>query len=793
MIRKPIALLVKRFPKLSETFILHEVLALEAMGWPVTIFTLEPPSDAFAHADVAKVKAEIVPLDPERTARHLAGLCRDRSISHIHAHFADHPAAIARRAANLAKIGFSISAHAKDIYLADPAKLRRNMGAARFVTTCTSYNAEHLRKLAPGIPVAKLYHGIDCAKFHALDRRLQTSPVILSIGRLRSKKGFDTVVEACRILRDQHREFACRIIGYGPEEAALTELITRHGLQSHVQLLGKQAHDGVLGQLAQASVFALPCRIDADGDRDGIPNVLLEALAAGVPIVTTAVSGIPEIVTDQVNGMIVPPDAPAELAAAIAAVFDDKAMADMLAAHGQAMVIERFGCGHDMAALDRMLLTATGQGSGSIGYYIKGFPRLSESFISNEVLKLERMGKHVTVFAGTRGDAMAASVLTDLNAPLAYLPNAGSVSKNSFLGWLRIAVPSYFPAHWRLFRRRPKAWFAGIGTALRFARQYRHDNSRSCKRSYFKQFAQAGAVAEAIDRAGVTHLHGHFCHSATTISWMAADMAGVPFSFTAHAKDIYEARHNPGDLLLRKVEAARFVTTCTAANHSHMAEKLANPHNLHTVYHGLDTGYFSPKTRAQKGPVQILAVGRHVEKKGFDLLLRALARLQERGVDFRCRLVGEIGSATEELRALCDDLDLTGLVVIDPPEPREVLRQSYYDADIFVLPCRIDDSGDRDGIPNVLAEAMATGLAVLSTNISGIPEIVTNGENGLMVDPENVDVLTEALTRLCQDELLRARLGGNATKRIADIFDANRTIYDLKALFEQGHILEAAE
>jgi glycosyltransferase involved in cell wall biosynthesis len=793
MTRKPIALLVKRFPKLSETFILHEVLALEAMGWPVTIFTLEPPSDEFAHADVAKVKADIVPLDPKRPAGHLAALCTLRSISHIHAHFADHPAAIARKAAKRAAIGFSISAHAKDIYLADPAKLRRNMIAARFVTTCTSHNAEYLRKTAPGVPVAKLYHGIDCDKFSALQRQPESPPLILSIGRLRTKKGFDTLVEACAILKTQGHDFQCRIIGYGPEEYRLTQLIEAYGLNEQVHLLGKQAHDGVLAQLSRASLFALPCRIDADGDRDGIPNVLLEAMAAGVPIVTTAVSGIPELVTDAVNGRIVPHDCPADLAEAIATLLRDEVQAARLSRNAREMVTDRFGCGRDMAALDRMLLTATGEGGGSVGYFIKGFPRLSESFISNEVLKLERMGTHVTIFAGAHGDPLAAPVLSELSAPLAYLPPAGSVSKNSLLRWLRIVIPAYLPSHLRLLRRHPSAWFAGLRTAQNFARHYRHDDGRQFKRSYFKQFAQAGAVAEALERAGVTHLHGHFCHSATTISWMAADMAGLPFSFTAHAKDIYEARHNPGDLLSRKVEAARFVTTCTAANHDHMAKALANPHNLHTIYHGLDTRYFRSVTRAHQGPVRILAVGRHVEKKGFDLLLRALAQLQFENVDFRCRLVGEAGPATPELRSLRDELGLDEQLSIDPPEPRETLRQSYYDADIFVLPCRIDDRGDRDGIPNVLAEAMATGLAVLSTQISGIPEIVTNGENGLLVAPEDVDALTQALSRLCTDELLRARLGTYAAQRIAQVFDADRTICDLKALFEQDMMLEAAE
>ncbi len=268
-------------------------------------------------------------------------------------------------------------------------------------------------------------------------------------------------------------------------------------------------------------------------------------------------------------------------------------------------------------------------------------------------------------------------------------------------------------------------------------------------------------------------------------------MSGVPFSFTAHAKDIYQARHNPGDLLSRKVEAARFVTTCTEANHDHMSDLIADPVKLHTVYHGLDTRFFHPVERSHDGPLRILAVGRHVGKKGFDLLLRALAELRCRQVDFSFRLVGEEGPATANLHQAIEDFDLSDRCTIAPPEPREHLRASYHAADAFVLPCRIDDSGDRDGIPNVLAEAMATGLAIVSTDVSGIPEIVENGENGLLVAPEAAMALADAIELLARDPALRARLGANATRRIAEVFDADRTILHLKALFEGAQQLEA--
>jgi glycosyltransferase involved in cell wall biosynthesis len=783
VIRHPIAVLVKRFPKLSETFILHEILALEAKGWPVTIFTLLPPSDTIAHADVARVKAEIVPLPAQGQARQFARECKSRGIRHIHAHFANEPAALAAQVAGKNGIGYSISAHAKDIYLTPVETLRVNLADARFVVTCTGHNADYLRGIALGVPVSKLYHGIDCERLCPDHAKPEGPPRILSVGRLRSKKGFDTLIEACAQLAENGQDFACDIIGYGPEEAELDDLIAQHGLAGRVNLLGKMPHDEVVARMRVATLFALPCRIDPDGDRDGIPNVILEAMAMGVPVVSTDVSGVPEVIEDGMSGRLVPPNDPRALASALSGLLNAPQQAAMMARLARNTVVSRFGQGRDMAMLDRLLLTATAQGDGSIGYVIKGFPRLSESFISNEVLKLEALGRHITVFAADRGDALAAPVLSDLTSPLAYLPKAGSVSKNTALGWLRIMMPAYLPIHWRLFKRRPRRYLSGLSQTIRFARSYRYSKDRCAKRSFFKQFAQAGAIAEAAERAGVTHLHGHFCHSATTITWLAAKMAGCSFSFTAHAKDIYQAKHNPGDLLARKVAAASFVTTCTAANHEHLINRVSEPGKLHTVYHGLDTEFFSPARRGKTEDVRILAVGRHVEKKGFDLLIHALAMLRTEGVSFDCRIIGEEGPATQALARAILDHDLEGMCRLDPPESREALKASYDAADIFVLPCRIDDSGDRDGIPNVLAEAMAMGLAVVSTHVSGIPEIVTDGENGLLVAPDSATALADAMMRLTSKADMRAKLGRAATKRIAEVFDADRTILDMERLF----------
>lgn len=793
MIRLPIGILVKRFPKLSETFILSEILALEALGWPITIYTLEPPSDAIIHPDVAKVRAGVRMVDIADAVKHLADMMRIDDIAHLHAHFAGGSAAIARGAAGRAGVGYSVSAHAKDIYLTADDDVRANLSEARFVVTCTAHNAEHLRRVVPGVPVAKLYHGIDCQKLHpASSAAKATPPLILSVGRLRTKKGLDTLIEACGLMRARGRDFTCEIIGYGPEENALHAQIDALHLDQHVRILGKMGHDDVLDRMRAAQVFALPCRIDADGDRDGIPNVILEAMAMGVPVVSTSVSGVPEVITDGTNGILIQPDNPSLLADAIEEIFGDAPRAASIAEAARATVVERFGEGRDVQMLDLLLQGATCKRPTGIGYVVKGFPRLSESFISNEVLKLERLGNRLCLFACGRGDELAAPVLCDMTSPLAYLPSAGSVSKSSLWGWLKVMLPTYVPIHWRLVRRRPGAYARTLFLTIGFARSYRFRADRCAKRSFFKQFAQAGAIAEALPRAGITHLHGHFCHSATTITWLAAQLAGCEFSFTAHAKDIYQAKHNPGDLLARKIAAAKFVTTCTEANRTYLTEKLGPVEKLHTIYHGLDINYFQPQASAGIAPVRLIAVGRHVEKKGFDLLIRAIAMLRDKSLNLECRIIGEFGPESNRLAALIAEFGLDKLVRLDPPESRIALRESYRRASVFVLPCRIDESGDRDGIPNVLAEAMATGLAVVSTKVSGIPELVRDGENGVLVPPDHVAALGRAIENLVRNDALRARLGAEATKTIRDVFDADRTILDMKRLFDGATRLERA-
>jgi glycosyltransferase involved in cell wall biosynthesis len=410
---------------------------------------------------------------------------------------------------------------------------------------------------------------------------------------------------------------------------------------------------------------------------------------------------------------------------------------------------------------------------------MNGFPRLSETFIAHEIHQLEQAGLRLRLFVvKDEAEAQVHPVVGAIRAPLTYLPKATSLSGATLMDWLRENLPAFRRAHWALAVRHPLRYARTLASAI--ALTWRHWP----RKVFIKEFLQAGEIAAALQRSGdVQHLHGHFCHGVATITWFASLLTGIPFSFTAHAKDIYQAELNPGDLLERKLGAARFVATCTCANASVLRARHARPDEVHTIYHGLDTDYFSPALTGRRDVPLILAVGRLVEKKGFDQLIAACALLKRQGLHFGCFIVGEDGSARDALRAQIEQLGLADTVRLRGAVTQDQLREIYRGARVFALPCQIMEDGDRDGFPNVLAEAMAMGVPVVSTAISGIPEMIADGVHGLLVEPRDPRALADALARVLSDTALHARLARAGRERICERFDSRRTTLELRDLF----------
>jgi glycosyltransferase involved in cell wall biosynthesis len=377
MARRSIGVVLKGYPRLSETFVTQELHALEQRGLSLALFSLRRSTDAAAHPLHDEIRAPVTYL-PEylhhgplrvfrawRKARRLPGyrgalsawrkdLWRDRTrnrarrfgqalvlasempadIVHLHAHFLHTPASVARYAAMLRGVGWSVSAHAKDIWTIPEWEKREKLAACTWATTCTACNATHLRELAPPArPVELVYHGIDTARFppprslrSTADGRDPRSPVtLLAVGRAVDKKGFDDLLQALATLPPQ-QHWQLLHIGDGPRRPMLERMARELRLADRIRWLGPQLHGVVLDAYRTADIFVLPSRIAPDGDRDGLPNVLLEAQSQRVACVSTRMSGIPELIIDGVTGLLVAPRAPAELGAALSRLVTDPSL-----------------------------------------------------------------------------------------------------------------------------------------------------------------------------------------------------------------------------------------------------------------------------------------------------------------------------------------------------------------------------------------------------------------------------------------------------------------------------------
>jgi glycosyltransferase involved in cell wall biosynthesis len=422
-----------------------------------------------------------------------------------------------------------------------------------------------------------------------------------------------------------------------------------------------------------------------------------------------------------------------------------------------------------------------------IAYIMKGYPRLSETFITNEIYLLEQMGLGIHIFAiQSLSEPKIPSLAKKIHAKVTYLPEDASVADSQFRRWFQVNFPQLVGGHVKLCQLRPLSYLQTLCSALRFSLKYRTRLFPTFKKVFLKDFLRAGYIAQRVLESGrIGHLHAHFCHGSTTIAMFVSQLTGIPFSFTAHAKDIYLPKLNPGDLLQRKIRKAQFVVTCTEANRVHLQNLCPEVSSLYTMYHGLDTMLFVPATQQEDEPTvpTILAVGRFVEKKGFAYLIQACHLLKEKGYHFHCRIVGEVDEQIALIKQLIREWQLAEVVSLQNAVPQEELRQIYQHCTIFALPCQIAKDGDQDGIPNVLVEAMAMGIPVVSTTISGIPELIEHQVEGLLVPQRDAIALAEALAQLLQNPVMRKQLGKAAREKVCRLFDNKKTTIMLKDLF----------
>ncbi|WP_353643180.1 glycosyltransferase family 4 protein [Mesorhizobium sp. WSM2239] len=403
-----------------------------------------------------------------------------------------------------------------------------------------------------------------------------------------------------------------------------------------------------------------------------------------------------------------------------------------------------------------------------IAVVLKGYPRLSETFIAQELLGLERAGLELVLVALRRPtDAKRHPVHDEIRAPVHYLPEYLHEEPWRVLRALLACLPR--PAF------------------LRAARAFVSDLRRDRTRNRFRRFGQALVLA-AEWPGEAEWLHAHFIHTPASVTAYASLLRGVPWTCSAHAKDIWTS---PDWELAGKLASARWVVTCTRTGFEHLKALAGGKGRVHLSYHGLDLARFGPfdgkrperDGSAPADPVVLVSVGRAVEKKGYDTLLRALALLPG-DLSWRFEHIGG-GEQLDRLKVLAEELGIAGRVTWKGALAQEEVLEHYRRADIFALACRIAADGDRDGLPNVLVEAASQKLTCVSTDVSGVPELLADGENGLVVPPDDPAPLAGALERAIRDPALRKRLGEAAEKRVRGYFDHMSSIRQLEALFEE--------
>jgi colanic acid/amylovoran biosynthesis glycosyltransferase len=397
-VRGRIGYVVKRYPRFSETFIVNEILAHEADGLDVEIFALRPPVDTHFQNGISQVHAPVhylpsgsvksadfwnefrqmskqypalwpalskgnhASVDDTYQAMQLAKQIREKRIVHLHAHFATAAATVAQMAANIAGISYSVTMHAKDIFheSVDPTDLESKIADAKFVVTVSDFNQRYLSKFGYPEKIHRIYNGLDLDVFQ-FNQSAERDNKIVSVGRLVPKKGISHLIDACRILVDQNVEFTCDIIGTGELEHDLKNQIDRLSLGRHVKLIGPQPQNVVREMIGSSAVFAAPCVVGPDGNRDGLPTVITESLALGTPCVSTDVTGIPEIIRHQETGILVQQGNANELADKMFQLLSNRELCSSLAKNGRELVEREFDIHKNVARIRELFPASAGQ------------------------------------------------------------------------------------------------------------------------------------------------------------------------------------------------------------------------------------------------------------------------------------------------------------------------------------------------------------------------------------------------------------------------------------------------
>ncbi len=500
---------------------------------------------------------------------------------------------------------------------------------------------------------------------------------------------------------------------------------------------------------------------------EGMSNTVLESMAAGVPVVATAVDGNLETVADGVTGIFVQPKDTKALAEAIISILNDRELAEKLGKNGRKVAEEKFTAEKMIKNFENLYQRLLRP---KIAFILSQFPETHETFILREFRALEEKGIDFKILS-----------LKPCRDKVVH-PEAKELIKQTEYG---LAHSSWAIAHSLIH---PIRTMQTLGYVLG---SYWKNPKELIKTLYV--WLECLYFTRLIKREKISHIHSHWATMPTTAAAILSKLTGRPFSFTAHAWDIFVNSNG----LVNKIKDAKFVVTCTDYNRRYLQSLVTRDTKVTGVaskiyrnYHGINLDEFGVlQTSSVSEPqLKILAIGRLVETKGFEYLIKACAILRDKGVDFECRIVGS-GPLERKLKLSVVSYQLSDKVRLLGIQTQEEIKKLYGEAMILVQPSVMAGNGDRDGIPNVIIEAMTMGLPVVATSISGIPEVVIDGKAGILIPEKDALALANAMEQLWRSQQLREMLALNGRALIEEKFNVEKNTEELIDIFQENGVL----
>ena len=663
---------------------------------------------------------------------------------------------------------------------------------------CNSNNLKQILsqdcRLSPS-RVTVIPNGVDTDFFRPHPSGPERKPIILCVARFVPEKDHEILIRAFSLVTRDHPEAQLWLVGEGPRKPAISALAKQILPPGRLRFL--TGRKDLRPLLAQAACLVLSSRHEA------FPNVVLEAMALGLPVVATKVGGLPELVQSGETGWLAPPGNAPALAAALSQLLSDPETRRRFGEAARERAVQEFSLSamvrrHEevfeklltrrvlqIAAIKEKeekisadtalkeefageqprpaVIEAPVKTGPRVAYCLLWLPEPSQTFVLDEVNTLYQLGLDLQVFTlyGPRPHHLVAGM-----APvLAPVQRLGLASLGTlFLDLLRLI--------------RDRRSTARLVLAETLVRKWRR--LETAGEAIWATLAGVH-LGQRLPGAAFAHIHAPWADGPATAAWVASRLNAIPFSFGAHARDIYP----PDGALHEKLRAASFIRTASAINRDYFLALEPTAADKITVIHaGVPLASAPAARRTPRPPYQLLALGRFVPKKGFPVLLTACRELAARGLDFHLTLAGD-GPQYKELLELVQSYGLTRRVSLPGFVPHRLVPEFFHRADLFVMPCIMDAKGDMDGLPTVIMEALAQEVPVVATDISGVREIVLPGQTGWLLPPDDPQALAQAILEALEHPG-EARRRAQAGKRLVmKEFDSQKNYGRLKTLLER--------